>query len=86
MRDSLYELLSSALTHDSFLLQFHPESVATHYGRQILQNFKKMTSDFGLRSLWLDERKVHSIGKLEKSQVQSVMKYFTHTSVTHHCS
>jgi para-aminobenzoate synthetase len=40
-----------------------------------------MTNDFGLCSLWLQERKVHTIGKLEKSQVQSAMKYFTHTTV-----
>uniref|UniRef100_A0A0A9DXL8 PABAS n=1 Tax=Arundo donax TaxID=35708 RepID=A0A0A9DXL8_ARUDO len=44
-------------------VQFHPESIATHYGRQIFQNFKKMTSDFGLCSSWLQERKVHSIGR-----------------------
>ncbi|CAN6215754.1 unnamed protein product [Urochloa humidicola] len=42
-------------------VQFHPESIATHYGRQIFQNFKNMTRDFGLRSSWLQERKVHSI-------------------------
>ncbi|XP_010227414.1 probable aminodeoxychorismate synthase, chloroplastic isoform X3 [Brachypodium distachyon] len=31
-------------------VQFHPESVATHYGRQIFQNFKRITTEFGLQS------------------------------------
>ncbi|OEL24674.1 putative aminodeoxychorismate synthase, chloroplastic [Dichanthelium oligosanthes] len=44
-------------------VQFHPESVATHYGRKIFQNFEKMTRDFGLRSSWLQERKVNSAGQ-----------------------
>ncbi|XP_041001887.1 aminodeoxychorismate synthase, chloroplastic isoform X1 [Juglans microcarpa x Juglans regia] len=30
-------------------LQFHPESVATHYGRQIFSNFRKITEDYWLR-------------------------------------
>jgi para-aminobenzoate synthetase len=49
------------------IIQFHPESVATHYGRQIFQNFKRITAEFGSQSSLFQERKVHSIGKLEIS-------------------
>ncbi|KAJ0985155.1 hypothetical protein J5N97_003511 [Dioscorea zingiberensis] len=50
-------------------LQFHPESVATRHGRQIFQNFKKITVDYGLRSSKHHERKVHDCGKSQLFQV-----------------
>jgi para-aminobenzoate synthetase len=66
-------------------VQFHPESVATHYGRQIFQNFKRITTEFGSQSSLLQERKVHSIGKLGISQVLYMTKYFLHISfMLHH--
>jgi hypothetical protein len=67
------------------LFQFHPESVATHYGRQIFQNFKRITAEFGSQSSLFQERKVHSLGKLEKSEVLYMTKYFLHIPfVLHH--
>ncbi|XP_039117159.1 probable aminodeoxychorismate synthase, chloroplastic [Dioscorea cayenensis subsp. rotundata] len=50
-------------------LQFHPESVATSHGRQIFQNFKKITVDYGLRSSQHYGRKVHACGKSRLFQV-----------------
>ena len=51
------------------LLQFHPESIATRYGRHIFQNFKRITTEYGSPSSSFLERKAHSAGKLEKSHV-----------------
>ncbi|KAJ6826052.1 aminodeoxychorismate synthase, chloroplastic [Iris pallida] len=49
-------------TRPHFGVQFHPESIATNHGRQIFENFKKMTVDYGSRPSSLKERKVHGSG------------------------
>ncbi|KAJ3698689.1 hypothetical protein LUZ61_002394 [Rhynchospora tenuis] len=63
-----YELTESVLMgvmHTSrphYGVQFHPESIATSFGRQIFQNFKKLTVEHGLRTPPLHDRKVLDIG------------------------
>ncbi|XP_043713049.1 aminodeoxychorismate synthase, chloroplastic isoform X2 [Telopea speciosissima] len=46
------------LARPHYGVQFHPESVATSCGRQIFENFKKITKDYWLRSSPINERKV----------------------------
>lgn len=41
-------LLSSCIVN-TFDLQFHPESVATYYGRQVFENFREITEDYWTR-------------------------------------
>ncbi|XBI14186.1 hypothetical protein VPH35_140808 [Triticum aestivum] len=41
-------------------VQFHPESIATRYGRHIFQNFKRITTEYGSPSSSFLERKAHS--------------------------
>lgn len=49
-----------------FDFQFHPESVATCYGRQIFKNFREITEDYWLRlrSSSIGKREVYYSGKL----------------------
>ncbi|KAL5699567.1 aminodeoxychorismate synthase [Ranunculus cassubicifolius] len=51
-------IMHSTLPH--YGVQFHPESVATHHGRQIFENFKKVTVDYWLTSSPFYERRVHN--------------------------
>ncbi|KAJ4962405.1 hypothetical protein NE237_022344 [Protea cynaroides] len=48
------------LVRPHYGVQFHPESVATSFGRKIFENFRKITEDYWLRSSPINERKVHS--------------------------
>ncbi|XP_010273552.1 PREDICTED: aminodeoxychorismate synthase, chloroplastic isoform X2 [Nelumbo nucifera] len=51
-------IMHSTLPH--YGVQFHPESVATCQGRQIFENFRKITEEYWLRSSQVHERKVYS--------------------------
>ncbi|XP_010273553.1 PREDICTED: aminodeoxychorismate synthase, chloroplastic isoform X3 [Nelumbo nucifera] len=48
-------IMHSTLPH--YGVQFHPESVATCQGRQIFENFRKITEEYWLRSSQVHERK-----------------------------
>jgi hypothetical protein len=42
----------------NFVCQFHPESVATAYGRQILENFSKITQEYWQQQPWQPAKEV----------------------------
>ncbi|KAF9613324.1 hypothetical protein IFM89_006834 [Coptis chinensis] len=56
-------IMHSRMPH--YGVQFHPESVATRHGRQIFENFRKITLDYWLRSPRLHERKVHNSAMMQ---------------------
>ena len=39
-------------------MQFHPESVATAYGKQILENFRNITQEYWQKQDWQPANKV----------------------------
>ncbi|KAJ4792305.1 Anthranilate synthase component 1 [Rhynchospora pubera] len=85
---SSYELTERVLMgvmHTSrphYGVQFHPESIATSFGRQIFQNFKKLTVEHGLHTPSLHHRKVSDIGDkldlLTNGSLNSIKKANNH--------
>ncbi|KAF5186478.1 Anthranilate synthase component i [Thalictrum thalictroides] len=56
-------IMHSKLPH--YGVQFHPESVATHHGRRIFENFKNLTMEYWLSSSRVHERKVHNYARMQ---------------------
>lgn len=47
-----------------FTLQFHPESVATAFGKKILENFRSITQEHWQKQDWQPSKKVRSFDLL----------------------
>jgi para-aminobenzoate synthetase len=54
-------------------VQFHPESVATAYGRQILENFSKITQEYWQQQPWQPAKEVAM--KNSKQEVPAAQTY-----------
>ncbi|KAG9449225.1 hypothetical protein H6P81_009190 [Aristolochia fimbriata] len=61
-------------TRPHFGVQFHPESVATCYGRKIFENFKEITIDYLRKSSHFHDRKVHNWAWMQVSHSSQLLE------------